>query len=209
MSLNDALYIDTSDAERKLQRLTRKLSEKQMNAIIWDVCKRSGTKVKKILQEEIPKDYSPTAAHSWIGSAVGSPIMGGGGASISCVIPLRGTKGTIGKRFRANGSKRGWASLHGKPYKVNAKIVTAGQSTLPMAMKSYGTNQKPFRNSAAKSLNGIAWVRQGKARLPIIPIVGLAVPQMAANRSEEKIGKGVIETMEKRLDHYVDWLLSD
>ena len=60
----------------------------------------------------------------------------------------------------------------------------------------------PFRNLAAKEkLHDAAFTRKSKARLPIKPVQGIAIPQMPLNKSRDKIEKAVDKILINRMDH--------
>ena len=117
---------------------------------------------------------------------------------VGCIIPIVDTRGTIGGRFGASGGAHGWNSLRRK-YRVKGRVVKAGTSTLPAQMSSYG-GQPPFRNLGSR-LGGLTFTRAGKNRFPIQKVVGIAIPQMPMNRSQDEVQKDILEHMKERIEY--------
>ena len=150
--------------------------------------------------------YLPKKSDS--GHAVqGAQISSGLGGNLCCVIHVRGKRLGIGTGFKATGGASGWNNVRTskgrkriKKYKIRAKIVTSGVSTLPDHMSSYG-GQPPFRNTAAKKagFSKNVWTRAGKSRLPVMRVVGIAVPQMPLNRSKTDVQDDIATYMQARV----------
>lgn len=200
------LDVDISDAKAKIEALRAVHTEREMNQLLYRAFKRTGSHVKTILKRQLPQDYEVTP--TWVGSQVGSTqtTIGGGGMGVSCVIPIDGTRGSIGGRFKASGGAHGWNATHRKRYKINAKIVKGQASTLPSEMSHQGGNP-PFRNLGS-SLGGATFTRTGEDRLPIARVVGLGVPQMPLNRSKEDVQEDIMETLMDRLEREHAYLIS-
>lgn len=192
--LNLEITIDKQDTIDLINKLHDCMSDQQFKQAMYGVFKRTGGHVKKVLREDLPKEYYVKAGA--INSAVQSPQLSMGGGSVGCVIPIKDHRGSIGGRYSASGGAHGWASLH-KKYRVKGRIVKGGQSTLPAKWHS---GQAPFRNLSAKSLNGVTFARAGKARFPIKKIVGIAIPQMPTNRSEQDVQKDIREYLEAQIE---------
>lgn len=197
------LRVDASDLSEKIEALRAVHTKHEFELLMYRAFKRTGGRVKTILKQDIPKEYF--AKPSWIGSTVGNPKtnMGGiGGAGVSCCIPIDGTRGVLGQQFAAAGprGRRG----KGKAYKITAKMVKSGASTLPATMDSYG-GQPPF---FAPGLGQTVFTRKSKARLPIVRVVGIGVPQMPVNRSEKDVQEDILDTLKKRIEHEHAYLIS-
>ena len=192
------LEIDASDLQRELKRIQEVTTPESFNRAMYRIFSRTGGRVRRILRTDLPKQYHIRAG------AVSSDIQAtkltsGGGGSIGCIIPIRGVRKTIGKTYSASGGAHGWNSKRRK-YRVKAKIVKSGQSVLPEQMGSYG-GQTPFRNFDSPKLNGVAFTRKGKERLPIVKVEGIAIPQMPLNRSEPEVQKDIMDYMAQRTEH--------
>lgn len=200
------LDIDISDAQAKIDALRAVHTEREMNLLLYRTFKRTGAHVKTILRQDLPHEYEVTPG--WVGQHVGSPrtTLGGSGLGVSCCIPIDGTRGSIGGRFNARGGAHGWNTTKGKRYKISARIVKGQRSTLPEEMHHQGGNP-PFRNLGS-SLGGAAFTRVGKDRLPIARVVGLAVPQMPLNRSQDEVQSDIMDTLMKRLEHEHAYIIS-
>ena len=70
---------------------------------------------------------------------------------------------------------------------------------MPDKMGSYG-GEPPFRNLGSK-LGKKTFTRAGKARLPIMKVVGIAIPQMPMNRSEDDVQEDIKIYMQKRIEY--------
>lgn len=200
------LDVDISDAKDMIDALRAVHTEHEMNQLLYRAFQRTGAKVKTILKTELPKEYE--VKPTWVGSHVGSPKtqLGGGGLGVSCSIPIDGARGSIGGRFNASGGAHGWNATRGRRYKINAKIVKGQSSTLPSEMSHQGGNP-PFRNLGSR-LGGATFTRVGEDRLPIARVVGLGVPQMPLNRSEDDVQDSIMETLMKRLEHEHAYIIS-
>lgn len=191
------MAVDISDAMETIRALRSVHTQEQIEKLMYRTFKRTGGTVRKVLRTELPKDYE--VKPSWVGKQVGNPkTMFGGLGNVSCSIPIKGTRGTIGGRFKASGGAHGWKSMQ-KRYKINAKIVKANTSTLPSAMTHQGGNP-PFRNLKSK-LGNTAFTRKTTARLPIVRVAGIGVPQMPLNRSRDDVEANIMSTLMKRLEH--------
>lgn len=199
------LDIDVSEAKSMIDALRKVHTDAEFEKILRRAVYRTGGRVKTILKTELPQDYE--VKPMWVASHVGSPqiTIGGGGLGVSCNIPIDGSRGSIGGRFRASGGSHGWNAKRGKRYKVNAKIVKGQGSTLPSTMKHQGGNP-PFRNLGSK-LGGVTFTRVGKGRFPIARVVGLGVPQMPLNRSQDDVQEQILDTLIKRLEHEHQYLI--
>lgn len=192
------LEIDISEAQETISKLRNNLSQDQFDRLMYRVFKRTGERVKTIVKSDLKEKYHVTP--TWVGSQIGAPRMNfGGSGQVGCSIPINGQRASIGGRYSATGGAHGWNALHRKRYKISAKVVKGQTSTLPTAIRSMG-NQPPFRNLGSK-LGKATFTRKGKSRLPIVPVVGIAVPQMPMNRAKEDVQEDIVETLMKRLDH--------
>lgn len=201
------LEIDASETYEKLMALSLRCNEKNVNLAMKRAFRRVPPRVKKILKEDIPKQYYATKGE--IGDAVRpARITGGGLGGVGCIIPITAERKKLGRggkgRFTSFGGRKGW-NING-PYKITARIVKAGKSTLPSHAGSYG-GQPPFRNLSAGSLNGLVFTRTGTSRLPIEVMSGIAIPQMPINRSEADVQHDIGQFVEERARHELEYLL--
>jgi len=161
------------------------LGEQSGNQMIKWALSKAGRKVKKILKKDLPVHYRTKP--SQVGSDTKSPRTGKDG--VSCVIPISGTKYTVGgNHISARGGAKGWDALKykGRGYKIRAQIVKGQTSELPKTMKRQGGNP-PFRNLSASSLHGATFTRTTKRRLPIESVSALATSQMPMNKAESDV----------------------
>ncbi len=194
------IEIDASDLNGIIDRLKAVATPEKVEQTMYGVIRRLGGHVRKSVTTEIRKEYEVPAGV--VRADIQNPRMTSGGlGGVGCIIPIQGRRKTIGQTYRAAGGAHGWAAARkGKKYKVKARIVKSGQSVLPESMASYG-GFPPFRNFDAPKLNGLAFTRETKERLPIRKVEGIAVPQMAATRSREEIQKEILTYLEKRTEH--------
>jgi len=194
------LEIDVTDAMELVKDLRRALTPKEVELLEMRAIKRTAQRVKTIVGKEVPKDYEVKTRQ--VTSHIGGPRISLAGGGVNCVIPIDGSRLSIGGTYRASGGRRGWNTK--RPYRVKARIVKGETSGLPMRMKHQG-GQPPFRNL---SFSTAAFTRKGKRRLPIAPVVGLAVPQMPMNRSKDDIQAEIVEHLKKRLEHEHNFMMS-
>ena len=200
------IKVDMSDARALIEGLRAVHTKKEFETLMSRACRKTAGRVRKILRDELPKDYH--VKKNAISKAVKSPKMQRmPGMAVSCCIPIEGTRLAIGGDFSATGGRKGWKGITpGKRYKIKAKIVKTGQSVLPVEMKRQG-GKPPFRNLSARKLNNVAFTRSGDERLPIDKIVGIAIPQMPMNRSEDRVQQDVKEYLTARLEHEHEFMI--
>lgn len=189
------LYVDTSELQSRIDFLKSVMTKSQFEKLMHRTFNEVAKKSKTLISKEVVKDYVVT--QKWVKEAIGGYNLSLGGGGVKCVIPLRGHKGTIGGRFRAHGLKSG----------ISADIVRTGRSRLPKVMVNQGGNP-PFINSKSSTLGGVAFTRRTAARLPIVRVVGLGVPQMPMNRSSDNVSESLLEYAQKRLEHNFSYMMS-
>lgn len=181
---NPYFEVDMSDVAAKIEFARAALRQKQFEALMHRTFAEVGRKSKSLIAKEVQKDYQVT--QSWVRSQIKGYRLGfGGAAAVTCVIPISGHKGIVGGRFKARGLRNG---------RISANIVKTGRSRLPSRMNNQGGNP-PFM------AKGLAFTRRTKARLPIVCVAALAVPQMPMNRSDTKVQEALLDFAGKRLDH--------
>lgn len=210
--------IDASELDSTIKVLKKRLTPAQVNRVMGTVLRDTAEHTKEILKTAVPARYYVTPGE--VGKAVGRAKVTSDGLGVGCCIPVTGARKSIGGGFYATGGARGWESLH-RRYKVKARIVKGRQSTLPQQMSTYG-GQPPFRNLGSKqwgrgtnkgyfapdgayvfgrapgaSLGKQVYTRRAKGRLPVRGVVGIAVPQMVANRARGDVERGIKAQLEK------------
>ena len=183
---NAYLQLDVSEVMSAVELMRASLNEKQFQSLMRRTIGETARKAKSLTAREVVKDYCET--QGWVASAFRSYKMSAGAGGINCVIPISWHKGTIGGRYSASGGR------NGRP--IKARIVRTNISVLPGSMSAQGGNP-PFINGNG----GVAMTRRTKARLPIVRVVGLAVPQMPVTRSRARVENTLVDYMGKRLDH--------
>lgn len=193
------LEVDASELNAQITRLQEVMKPEKFNQAMYGIFRRTGGHVRKILKQDLPKEYNISAGE--VGAAVGNAklVMGGG---TGCSIPVTATRKHIGgggkRGFTAYGGRRGWASLHSGHYDVSAVVYRGQRSTLPSHMHGYG-GQPPFRNIGS-SLGGLTFTREGQNRLPIRPVMGIGIPDMPLNRSEPDVQKDIKDYLERQIE---------
>lgn len=176
------LQVDMSDVSRLLNEMESVLSRPQFERLLYRTFNEVGRKSKTLISRAVRQDY--VAQDAWIRSQIRRPQLSIG-AGVECKIPINGAKGVIGQRFRANRLRRG---------RISASIVRSGRSRLPRVMENQGGNP-PFM------VGDTGFTRRTAARLPIVRVVGLGVPQMPLNRSEDETARLLLEYTGERLEH--------
>lgn len=184
-----SVYVDMSDLQSKIEHLRLVLTKEQFEKVMYRAFGEVGRRAKTLIAKEVVQDYAVT--QRWVKDNTGSyKLTMGGEFPVTCTIPLKGHKGSIGGRFALSSPVR--SRREGR---VRARIVRAGVSTLPQSMDNQGGNP-PF------VAEGVAFTRRTKERLPIVRVVGLGVPQMPLNRSAEKVQDALLDYAGRRLDHH-------
>lgn len=209
------LEIDVSDARALFEALRGQLTEKQARQMMTRALRRTGSHVKTIVKKEVSEDY--VIPQSRVAEAIGRMQFGNNGTDISCAIPIRGHRLSIGGKgknysFPARGGAHGWNSMRyigKKRYKVKADIIKGEKSELPTEMGNISQmDNAPFRNLSAPKLNNVTFVRKGKSRFPIQKVVGIAVPQMPMNRSREDVQEEISAFLQKRMIAEYNFIIS-
>jgi hypothetical protein len=194
------LEIDASELNDEIKRLREVLTPQRVEQVMARIFRRTGGHVRQILKKDLPRQYY--ARPREIGEAVKNPKLSSGVMGVGCTIPIRAPRKNIGSGFAASGGAHGWASLRRK-YRVKARIVKSGQSTLPAKMEDQG-DMPPFRNLGSR-LGGLTFTRKGKARLPIVRVSGIGIPQMPMNRSKQDVKRDIMTYMRNRMEHEIQW----
>lgn len=184
ISGSNPLYINMSEVGEKLMLMQTVLTQQQFERMMLRLFGEVGRKVKTIVAKDVQVDYAVTQA--WVKSQIGPYSLGMGGEfPVTCKIPISGAKGVIGPRFKLSGRKR----------KISARIVKSNVSVLPKEMSNQGGNP-PF------VYGGVAYTRRTRKRHPIVRVVGLGVPQMPLNRSQDAVQSDILDYIDQRLDHH-------
>lgn len=198
MPIGIGVEVDASELNRALVMVKDSMSEQSVMNTVEGIMRRTGRKVERILKDDLPRDYVISRAE--VGAAVGKAKVTRGGLGVGCCIPIEGPRRSIGGGgFPASGGAHGWNSTK-RRYRIKARIVKSGQSTLPQKMSSYG-GQPPFRNLDSW-LGKLTLTRMSKDRLPIGKVVGIAIPQMPLNRSKGAVQKDIKDYLEKEIEQH-------
>ena len=176
------MSVDLGDLARVIDLLRGVMTREQFERLMYRTFNEVGRRSKTLISRAVRQDY--VAQDGWIRSQIMRPQLSMGGG-VQCRIPINGAKGVIGPRFPASGGRRS---------RITASIVRAGRSRLPAVMANQGGNP-PFMSG------GVAFTRRTEARLPIVRVVGLGVPQMPLNRSEDETRRLLLEYTGQRLEH--------
>ena len=178
------LNVDLGDVARTIRFMQGILTRDQFERLLYRTFGEVGRRSKTIISRAVRRDY--VVQDGWVQSQIERPKLSMGGAfGVECRIPLKGKKGVIGPRFPASGGRRG---------RITASIVRTGRSRLPHVMRNQGGNP-PFM------AGGVAFTRRTQARLPIVRVAGLGVPQMPLNRSAEEVQDQILDLAGRRLEH--------
>ena len=205
------LQVDATELTDELEKLKKVMTPEQFDKAMYGIFKRTGSHVKKILGVDIPQSYDVSKAQVRQTVKTAKVVSSGMGVSgVGCTIPVEGERKHIGgggKGFTAYGGRRGWNSLNSGHYSITTKVLKGKRSTLPKKLSSYG-GMPPFRNLGS-SLNGITFTRAGKDRLPIEPVMGIAIPQMPLNRSEGDVQSDIKKYMQQRIEARLNALIKN
>lgn len=186
------IYVDLSDVRERMSEMEAAMKPEQFKKLLRRTFTDAAKKVKTIVGKDVPQQYAVTA--QWAKKDVGG-WRATSGDMPGAVIPIKGQRGSIGGRFKVSGARG--RPKKGKRYKISAKILKAQKSTLPATMEHQGGNPPFYVKS-----KGVVFTRKyaNKAR-PIVRVVGLGVPQMPLNQSEEQVQEDIRKVVIKRLEH--------
>lgn len=195
--MKTSLYIDVSQMQGDLSRLKTVFDEATFKRILRHTITDTSRRIKTISKRRIREEYQIAAGR--IMRSFGAPQITTG-AEISCLIPIKDVRGTIASSGGA------YMALKRGP---KAKIVKTGNSLLP---HSKGSARIHFYISKGR-LSGHVFVRHGDGKRwrsrngrmqkgSISHAVGIGVPQMPMNRSQDEIQADILKYMSKRLAHY-------
>ncbi|MBR3740579.1 MAG: hypothetical protein IKN04_08975 [Clostridia bacterium] len=189
------LDVDMSDVQQKIALLRGVLKREAFERLLHRTFNEVGNRSKTIIAREVTQDYAVTPA--WVRSQIERyRLETGWFYGVKCIIPLKGHKGSIGGRFRAAGGRMSIPLV--------AWIKRGEMGYLPTAMKNQGGNP-PFMGTG--KIDGVAFTRRTKDRLPIVRVVGLGVPQMPLNRSADHVQDAILELAGNRLEHNFEHML--
>lgn len=209
MATGLSLEIDLSDYNKTVNALASVMKPQQFENAMAGIFRRTGNRVKKILRDELPKEYRIPKPE--VGRAVKGAKTTVSGSGVGCVIPVVDSRRKLGGRasdrtFGSTGSAAGTVTFprknggKGVKYRVTAKVYKGAAGTLPERLPSYG-GQPPFRNTKATSLNNLVYTRTSKNRLPIKKVMAISIPQMPLNKSEGDVQREIGIYFEKEMEH--------
>lgn len=199
------LEIDASELNDEIKFLQRVMKPEVFQRAMYGIMQRTGRHVGTILKKDLPQKYHVTGGE--IGSVVKNPQLSMGGGMVGCTIPLVGKRKNIGTGYSATGYRRGWRALTSGKYKITAKILKSGASTLPFDMSSYA-GFPPFRNMPSK-LGALTFTRTSKQRGPIEKVSGIAVPQMPMNQSRDQVERDIVQYLDQRINARITALINN
>ena len=202
------LNIDTTEVQNLIRSFSNQLSEKQMETVMRRVITRVGGTARKAIWDGIKTKYD--VPQKFVYAAIPkTPKYGGSGANVSATFNLKGTRGVNGPVYKIEGMNRQKKLSINKIAelkmggKLRVKILKARFSTLPSKMDHQGGNP-PFYVGKY----GIIFTRKRKSQAyPIVRTVGLGVPQLPFNQSQEDIQKRLDDTLMKRTIHELGVML--
>lgn len=187
------LTIDISEVETEIEKLKSVMTPDQFHRAMYGIFKREGSHIKTILGKDIPLQYKVKSTE--VRETVGTPTVTTSEGTTGCIIPVKGKRRGVGTKYSAKGALHGWETLRRGHYDITAKILTERESKLPFDIKG----KAPFRNMPSK-LNKQAFYRTSRERFPIKPVMGIAIPQMPINRSEEDVQSDIVEHLKGRIE---------
>lgn len=199
------LEVDASDLQDEIERLRSVMTQERFERAMYGIFVRTGKHVRQILRQDLPKEYmiKPSEVSAAVKNA---KVTSTAGFGVGCVIPIVEKRRSIGGAFSASGGSHGWKGMRRtkrgwtkRKSTIKGKVVRGQDSVMPDRMQSYG-GEPPFRNLGSK-LGKMTFTRAGRSRLPIMKVVGIAIPQMPMNRSEADVQGDIRNYMNKRMEH--------
>ncbi len=204
--IDNDLYIDTSDTARLCKTMKAVMNEAEYKKALNRIVKNTAKDVRKFVTEDVRKQYA--VREKDIKAAFCPPKYSETTGELNCVIPIRGARGKISKNskgmfVKATGGAKGWAI---RPYKVGTKIVVGHNTVLPNQTK-HPTFINTSTKGKAPKLNTLAFARESSERLPIRPVVGIAIPQMPVNRAAKDVENDIADRMFREAEHQFMWYM--
>lgn len=170
------IYIDASQVAEVASHMAQVLSPENFEAMMKRTFMDTGRQVKSFVGLTVPQDYAVTPGYAM--SKVQSPRPFG----LGCLIPIKAIRGKIGTEYSASGGKG----------VVIAVITRGGRSRFPNPLPARHGGHAPFMMGGKGMTRGDHGIFQ---------LVGLAVPQMPANRSYGKFMQKIADYTLERLQH--------
>lgn len=215
------LDIQTEELDKVLQNMKAACTKEEFRAICRDAFGRSSGRVRRIVQNDLPRHYHGPVR--WMTGSVKNGTVRDENSMVTLRIPVRGYRGLIGLggQFAAQAEGEGGGALltrQGrlraradgaslKRQKITAQIVQGQASHLPSTNEEV---RKAAQHSGQKVAHhfvmrggvraGQIWAREGRH---IRPATGIGVPQMPLNRAESDLKNDLANHIAKRvLDDY-------
>jgi hypothetical protein len=211
--MRGVINVDVSQALTSIHEMHQDLSPEMFQKCLDITVKDTGKQAGIIIKKEIARTYEVT--QKWVAKKILNPkYSGSAGSGVSCVIPIKGERGSIGGIFPAGGGGMETGKWNGKKKKrlkrqrivrkkgksnVTGTILRGKVSWLPDELKNQGGNP-PFRLP-----NGVVVTRRTSNRKPVVRVVGRGVPQMVDKQYEGLIEGKINDYMIKRMEQVVVW----
>ena len=206
---NVMITVDTTELQGVINHMRLIHTEAEFRKLMERAFQRSAPRVRTILKKEIPPEYS--AKPAWIGHQVGSAKTFIG-AEVSCIIPVSGIRGKVGREYKASatdgGSRVRKAYKKLRKSKKNPQGKSIRRSYKVMAQVLAGEASELPQGGRAVHFMVFTGSNKGRvfARLPqegdrVRPGVGIGVPQMPTNRSEQAVQDGIRDLLYDRIQH--------
>lgn len=179
--------LDVSQALAAIAKLKKDLSPEQFNRVMTRTLDEVGRRSHTIIDREVRKKYEVKS--SWVLSKIGKHKIYMSGGGVTCIIPIKGDRGSVGGTFKTYSWKRGT--------KARAKIVKSNTTEIPAVMP----NKTPYTGRPSFQVGGLVFTRKTDERLPIVNVKGLGVPQMPEQRARPEVEAKVSKLFEERFIH--------
>lgn len=207
-TLKGNLEVDVSRARKLISEMQAFYSKDSMEFIMQDAFKRTAGHVRKILKDDVPKEYKPRGTKRITGM-VQHYDTGRGSGGVYCRIPLREVRGKINgddALYTATSTARKmWVGRRGRKqrarYNVQAKILEGAVSSLP------NTGKRVHFRVFTGRFKGWVFVRHDKKGEHISRAVGIGTPQMPMNRSSTEVANDIGDYLIKRIADNHDRML--
>lgn len=215
VAIGETIKIDVGDLREKMESLSKGLSKEEIQKALFRAVRHTGKNLRAIATKEIRKNYA--VKQKKIHEVYGN-LQIQTGSAMKCYLPLRRSRGAIGKGFNATyeavdtiqganalftlrRKEDGTKKSNRKP-SPRAKIKIGKVSALPIKGKRIH-----FYVEKGKYKGHVFVRKEGVKRYPITHGVGIAIPQMSYNDAKEGIQKDVREHLYNRLEHEATQLL--
>ncbi len=206
MAGNVWLRIDVSPLQKQIDEMKSVMAPRTFQRCMGITVKEVGTRLKTQIARAVRQEYN--VPYGRVLGAISTPKFTGSGAAISCRLDLKDPRIKIKNYGKGNSRRKraiyAKAGLHARIAKVDQPLPTSGpnahyvkRSSGQVIVFTGGTFTMKERFHTKNATGKLYTVKKKSYRQG----VGVAIPQMPMNRSENAIQEWTREKLMERLKH--------